>query len=77
MIIKRGERPRGRAEEIFIMQNVGMGSILTVGWLLLAAYLIVLLVLSFVIGAWGLLKSWLQAAAAWTPAVNFQGVDHS
>lgn len=58
------------------MQNVG-SLMLTAGWLLLAAYLIVLIAVSSVIWAYEILKSWWQAAAAWMPLAHTQEVDHT
>jgi hypothetical protein len=59
------------------MGNAGMGWLLTVGWLVLGAYLLVLLAVSAVLGAVSAVKARLQQLSAWTHLAHTQEVDHS
>lgn len=59
------------------MGTGGMGWLLTVGWLVLGAYLLVLLAVSAVLGAVGAVKARFQQFSAWTHFAQTQEVDHS
>ena len=48
------------------MDKVGMGGLLTVGWLVLGIYLVVLLAVSATISAAAALRAGLRTASGWT-----------
>lgn len=60
--------------EVIAMNQAGMGWLLTLGWLVLGAYLIVLLAVSFVIGAVELVRERFRAFAGSAP-LPFKEVD--
>jgi hypothetical protein len=67
-----------RAEVTIFMDRMGMGGILTIGWMLLAAYLAILLVVSFSLIAYDFVRSKLRLISGWlNPLTVTQEVEHS
>ena len=52
------------------MDKVGMGGLLTVGWLVLGAYLVVLMALSATITAASAVRGWFFALANWSRTLS-------
>lgn len=47
------------------MDKVGVGGLLALGWLVLAAYVVLLLLVSMILAIKGMLESLYEAAAVW------------